>query len=265
MNKEAILNAACELFLREGMQKLTMRAIAREIGIPKQELCSLFAGKWELVGQSVAARLQKEDAYFDSVCAAARNPMDALLRMSAAMYDAFDAMGWEFAEDVSYYPSAIDALHAERRALRKRQRAVFMRGVDEGYLLGDAYTGCWKNSSGRISPSATATAKLRCACSLPLCAVPPPRKAGRRPNWCGRRWDWATDGVPGSGLPRHAPDSPSRTPRPGMKRRSWLTTPFLYDSTTVGAISGRGGILFRGTCRTASSSCLPGVEPAAAS
>ena len=27
MNKEAILNAACELFLREGMQKLTMRAI----------------------------------------------------------------------------------------------------------------------------------------------------------------------------------------------------------------------------------------------
>ena len=43
MNKEAILNAACELFLREGMQKLTMRAIAREIGIPKQELCSLFA------------------------------------------------------------------------------------------------------------------------------------------------------------------------------------------------------------------------------
>lgn len=126
MNKEAILNAACELFLREGMQKLTMRAIAREIGIPKQELCSLFAGKWELVGQSVAARLQKEDAYFDSVCAAARNPMDALLRMSAAMYDAFDAMGWEFAEDVSYYPSAIDALHAERRALRKRQRAVFM-------------------------------------------------------------------------------------------------------------------------------------------
>ena len=152
MNKEAILNAACELFLREGMQKLTMRAIAREIGIPKQELCSLFAGKWELVGQSVAARLQKEDAYFDSVCAAARNPMDALLRMSAAMYDAFDAMGWEFAEDVSYYPSAIDALHAERRALRKRQRAVFMRGVDEGYLLGEAYYGLleklfWQNFS----------------------------------------------------------------------------------------------------------------------
>lgn len=255
MNKEAILNAACELFLREGMQKLTMRAIAREIGIPKQELCSLFAGKWELVGQSVAARLQKEDAYFDSVCAAARNPMDALLRMSAAMYDAFDAMGWEFAEDVSYYPSAIDALHAERRAPR-------MRGTCSARRI----TGCWKNSSGRISPSATATAKLRCACSLPSCAVPPPRKAGRRPNWCGRRWDWATDGVPGSGLPRHAPArNPARNPRPGMKRRSWLTTPFLYDSTPVGAISGRGWILFRGTCRTASSSCLPGVEPAAAS
>ena len=100
----------------------------------------------------MAARLQKEDAYFDSVCAAARNPMDALLRMSAAMYDAFDAMGWEFAEDVSYYPSAIDALHAERRALRKRQRAVFMRGVDEGYLLGEAYYGLleklfWQNFS----------------------------------------------------------------------------------------------------------------------
>ena len=176
MNKEAILNAACELFLREGMQKLTMRAIAREIGIPKQELCSLFAGKWELVGQSVAARLQKEDAYFDSVCAAARNPMDALLRMSAAMYDAFDAMGWEFAEDVSYYPSAIDALHAERRALRKRQRAVSCGASMRGTCSARRITGCWKNSSGRISPSATATAKLRCACSLPLCAVPPTAK-----------------------------------------------------------------------------------------
>ena len=256
MNKEAILNAACELFLREGMQKLTMRAIAREIGIPKQELCSLFAGKWELVGQSVAARLQKEDAYFDSVCAAARNPMDALLRISAAMYDAFDAMGWEFAEDVSYYPSAIDALHAERRALRKRQRAVFMRGVDEGYLLGEAYYGLleklfWQNFS-------VGNRDREAAMRMLFTVV--------RGSATAKGWHWATDGVPGSGLPRHAPArNPARNPRPGMKRRSWLTTPFLYDSTPVGAISGRGWILFRGTCRTASSSCLPGVEPAAAS
>lgn len=217
MNKEAILNAACELFLREGMQKLTMRAIAREIGIPKQELCSLFAGKWELVGQSVAARLQKEDAYFDSVCAAARNPMDALLRMSAAMYDAFDAMGWEFAEDVSYYPSAIDALHAERRALRKRQRAVFMRGVDEGYLLGEAYYGLLEKLFWQNFSVGNRDRELRCACSLPSCAVPPPRKAGRRPNWCGRRWDWATDGLAGSGLPQNpVPESPVPDPRPGI-------------------------------------------------
>lgn len=150
MNKEAILKAACELFLREGMQKLSMRTIAGEIGIPKQELCSLFSGKWELVAESVAYRLQEEDAHLDALCAAARNPVDALLRMSAAVYDAFDAVSWKFAEDASYYPSAIDALHAERRTLRKRQRAVFMQGVDEGYLLGEAYYGLleklfWQN------------------------------------------------------------------------------------------------------------------------
>ncbi len=149
MNKEAILNAACELFLREGMQKLTMRAIAREIGIPKQELCSLFAGKWELVGQSVAARLQKEDAYFDSVCAAARNPMDALLRMSAAMYDAFDAMAGNS-------PRTFPIIR--RRSTRSMPNGVRSASASVPFSCGASMrgtcsarriTGCWKNSSGR--------------------------------------------------------------------------------------------------------------------
>lgn len=152
MNKEPILKAACELFLHEGMQKQTMRAIAAKIGVPKQELCSLFSAKWELVAESVAYGLRQLDGHLDAVCAAACNPLDALLRMSVALYDAFGEMSWEFAEDAAYFPSAIDSLHAERRALRKRQRAVFMQGIDDGYLLGEAYYGLleklfWQNFS----------------------------------------------------------------------------------------------------------------------
>ena len=84
-----------------------------------------------------------------------------------------------------------------RRSTRSMPNGVRSASASVPFLCGASMrgtcsarriTGCWKNSSGRISPSATATAKLRCACSLPSCAVPPPRKAGRRPNWCGRRW-----------------------------------------------------------------------------
>lgn len=150
MDKETILKTACELFLREGMQDMRMRTVAEKIGIPKHELCSLFPAKWELVAASVANRLQRLDESLNALHAAAGTPVEALLRISVVLYDAFGEVGWQFAEDVAYFPSAIDALHGARRAFRKRQQTVFMQGVDEGYLLGEAYYGLleklfWQN------------------------------------------------------------------------------------------------------------------------
>lgn len=141
MEKESILEAAYGLFLREGIRDLRMGAIAAKIGMSRHELCSLFSGKWDLVAQCVEYGLQRLNAGLDAACAPARTPVEVLLRSAVTAYDAFGAMSWQFVEDIAYYPAAIDAVNGERRLLRKRQRAVFLQCVEQGYLLGMEYSG----------------------------------------------------------------------------------------------------------------------------
>ncbi|WP_064975646.1 TetR/AcrR family transcriptional regulator [Alistipes provencensis] len=139
MNREEMLKAAYELFLREGIRDLNLNKIAEKIGVTRHDLHAAVGDKRELAEQSVEYGLQQLDKTLKSVEASAANPVEALIRTAVAACDAFGEISWMFSEDAPYYPAVVDAIELERQKLQEQQQAIFLQGVEQGYLLGEAY------------------------------------------------------------------------------------------------------------------------------
>lgn len=139
MNREEMLKAAYELFLREGIRDLNLNKIAEKIGVTRHDLHAAVGDKRELAEQSVEYGLQQLDKTLKSVEASAANPVEALIRTAVAACDAFGEISWLFSEDAPYYPAVVDAIELERQKLQEQQQAIFLQGVEQGYLLGEAY------------------------------------------------------------------------------------------------------------------------------
>lgn len=71
--------------------------------------------------------------------ASSANPVEALIRTAVTACDAFGQMSWMFSEDAPYYPAVVDAIELERQKLQEQQHTIFRQGVEQGYLLGEAY------------------------------------------------------------------------------------------------------------------------------
>ena len=134
-----MLKAAYELFLHEGIRDLNLNKIAEKIGVTRHDLHAAVGDKRELAEQSVEYGLQQLDKTLKSVEASAANPVEALIRTAVAACDAFGEISWMFSEDAPYYPAVVDAIELERQKLQKQQQAIFLQGVEQGYLLGEAY------------------------------------------------------------------------------------------------------------------------------
>lgn len=134
-----MLKAAYELFLREGIRDLNLNKIAEKIGVTRHDLHAAVGDKRELAEQSVEYGLQQLDKTLKSVEASATNPVEALIRTAVAACDAFGEISWMFSEDAPYYPAVVDAIELERQKLQEQQQAIFLQGVEQGYLLGEAY------------------------------------------------------------------------------------------------------------------------------
>ena len=134
-----MLKAAYELFLREGIRDLNLNKIAEKIGVTRHDLHAAVGDKRELAEQSVEYGLQQIDKTLKSVEASAANPVEALIRTAVTACDAFGEISWMFSEDAPYYPAVVDAIELERQKLQEQQQAIFLQGVEQGYLLGEAY------------------------------------------------------------------------------------------------------------------------------
>lgn len=139
MNREEMLKAAYELFLHEGIRDLNLNKIAEKIGVTRHDLHAAVGDKRELAEQSVEYGLQQLDKTLKSVEASAANPVEALIRTAVTACDAFGEISWLFSEDAPYYPAVVDAIELERQKLQEQQQAIFLQGVEQGYLLGEAY------------------------------------------------------------------------------------------------------------------------------
>ena len=103
------------------------------------DLHAAVGDKRELAEQSVEYGLQQLDETLKAVEASSANPVEALIRTAVTACDAFGQMSWMFSEDAPYYPAVVDAIELERQKLQEQQHTIFRQGVEQGYLLGEAY------------------------------------------------------------------------------------------------------------------------------
>ena len=139
MNREEMLKAACGLFLHEGIRNLSLNKIADRLGVTRHDLHASFGDKRELAELSVEYGLRQLDETLQAAEASSASPVEALIRTSVAVCDAFGQMSWMFSEDAPSYPAVIDAIGQSRRELQERQQRLFLQGVGQGYLLGEVY------------------------------------------------------------------------------------------------------------------------------
>ncbi|WP_231371154.1 TetR family transcriptional regulator [Cryocola sp. 340MFSha3.1] len=132
--RQAILDAATDLFCRNGYRFVSLRDIAAEAGITHPALLKHFAGKEELLGQ-VARRL-------DASAAAAATPPDALpFAATAHRQDAVRGHAPLFAALTGEASAPSHPLHEWMRdraaELRARRAEALAAGVDSGLVAAD--------------------------------------------------------------------------------------------------------------------------------
>ena len=110
MNREEMLKAACGLFLHEGIRNLSLNKIADRLGVTRHDLHACFGDKRELAELSVEYGLRQLDETLQAAEASSASPVEALIRTSVAVCDAFGQMSWMFSEDAPSYPAVIDAI-----------------------------------------------------------------------------------------------------------------------------------------------------------
>ena len=113
-----MLKAACGLFLHEGIRNLSLNKIADRLGVTRHDLHASFGDKRELAELSVEYGLRQLDETLQAAEASSASPVEALIRTSVAVCDAFGQMSWK---------------------LQERQQRLFRQGVGQGYLLGEVY------------------------------------------------------------------------------------------------------------------------------
>ena len=132
--RQAILDAATDLFCRNGYRFVSLRDIAAEAGITHPALLKHFAGKEELLGQ-VARRL-------DASAAAAATPPDALpFAATAHRQDSVRGHAPLFAALTGEASAPSHPLHEWMRdraaELRARRAEALAAGVDSGLVATD--------------------------------------------------------------------------------------------------------------------------------
>ena len=76
--RQAILDAASDLFMSDGYERASMDAIAADAGVSKQTVYSHFGGKEDLFRQCIHAKIHEYGLYLDGV--AADVPLTTVLR-----------------------------------------------------------------------------------------------------------------------------------------------------------------------------------------
>lgn len=84
--RQALVDAAMALMSREPLDQLSLRRLAREVGVTPSAVYNHFPDKGALLLAVRARAFTELNDYFDSVCDPAIDPEDGLLQMCLAYY-----------------------------------------------------------------------------------------------------------------------------------------------------------------------------------
>lgn len=122
--EERLLEAASDLFYREGIRAVGVDTVSEKANVSKRTLYNRFGGKDELVAEYLRRRDERWRVYLQEVTAAERDPKSSIL----AVFDAYekwlmigDFRGCPFANAAAEIP---DPAHPARAIARQHKEGV---------------------------------------------------------------------------------------------------------------------------------------------
>ena len=96
LKKEMIMEAATEIFSRQGLEKASIRAIAAKANISTGAVYTLFSGKEAIYAELLGASLQKLHTYVTKKSRTESNPEERLRTAVTAFFQYYDKHRFEF-------------------------------------------------------------------------------------------------------------------------------------------------------------------------
>lgn len=134
-NREKIVVAAAELFMRYGVRSVSMDDVARELGMSKKTLYQSFSNKDELVSATMQLHMEMEKSEFSKIGENSENAIDELHRLTGCIRRSMEGVNPSLLFDLQkYHPDAWKLfLDFKQNFIQSEVERNVKRGVKEGH------------------------------------------------------------------------------------------------------------------------------------
>ncbi len=135
----SILEKAARLFMRFGVQRITMSDIAKDLGISKKTLYKHVVDKADLIQKSVEMHIQMEEMLCTSCTHDAKDAIDEMLKIASTVNIMLQQINPVLILDLKkYYRKSWDIMEEHRmRFVGKTMRENILRGQQEALYRTD--------------------------------------------------------------------------------------------------------------------------------
>ena len=134
--KSQIINTSVQLFLKNGIKRVTMDDIAREMGISKKTIYQHFRDKEEIIITATQMYMEKECEIMENLRKNANNAVEHLFNLSRLLRETFNNMHVAVLQDLKrYYKNAWSIYQKfEREVFYKEIETSLKTGIKEGFF-----------------------------------------------------------------------------------------------------------------------------------
>jgi AcrR family transcriptional regulator len=132
-----IVKVASDLYLRQGIKRVTMDDVAHALRISKRTLYEVFREKEELVIDCVKLQRQEFQKQVDEFHSQGSNVLESTLKTIHFAMRQYTETSKLFFDDVNIYPQVKELMLKDRENKREASLAYFKLGVEQGLFLPD--------------------------------------------------------------------------------------------------------------------------------
>ncbi len=132
-----IVKVASDLYLRQGIKRVTMDDVAHALRISKRTLYEVFREKEELVIDCVKLQRQEFQKQVDEFHSQGSNVLESTLKIIHFAMRQYAETSKLFFDDVNIYPQVKELMLKDRENKREASLAYFKLGVEQGLFLPD--------------------------------------------------------------------------------------------------------------------------------
>lgn len=132
-----IVKVASDLYIRQGIKRVTMDDVAHALRISKRTLYEVFREKEELVIDCVKLQRQEFQKQVDEFHSQGSNVLESTLKTIHFAMRQYTETSKLFFDDVNIYPQVKELMLKDRENKREASLAYFKLGVEQGLFLPD--------------------------------------------------------------------------------------------------------------------------------